>query len=111
MRLIILTTFFLIPLIGHTAFPVNKGELINVEKNNLVCSDLNPLDKTDSSQKFIDWSKIPKFLFLPIPPIQLFLIVFMFIHGNSTARAVIISLSILSLLFLLLVLDWAKGLG
>ena len=111
MRLIILTTFFLIPLIGHTAFPVNKGELINIEKNNLVCSDLNPLDKTDSSQKFIDWSKIPKFLFLPIPPIQLILIVFMFIHGNSTARAVIISLSILSLLFLLLVLDWAKGLG
>mgnify|MGYP000649748445 CR=1 FL=1 len=111
MRLIILTTLFLIPLIGHTAFPVNKGELINIEKNNLVCSDLNPLDKTDSSQKFIDWSKIPKFLFLPIPPIQLILIVFMFIHGNSTARAVIISLSILSLLFLLLVLDWAKGLG
>ena len=111
MRLIILTIFFLIPLIGHTAFPVNKGELINIEKNNLVCSDLNPLDKTDSSQKFIDWSKIPKFLFLPIPPIQLILIVFMFIHGNSTARAVIISLSILSLLFLLLVLDWAKGLG
>lgn len=111
MRIIILTSLFLIPLIGHTAFPVNKGELINIEKNNLVCSDLNPLDKTDSSQKFIDWSKIPKFLFLPIPPIQLILIVFMFIHGNSTARAVIISLSILSLLFLLLVLDWAKGLG
>ena len=111
MRIIILTSLFLIPLIGHTAFPVNKGELINIEKNNLVCSDLNPPDKTDSSQKFIDWSKIPKFLFLPIPPIQLILIVFMFIHGNSTARAVIISLSILSLLFLLLVLDWAKGLG
>ena len=111
MRLIILTALFLIPLIGHTAFPVNKGELINVEKNNLVCSDVNPLDKEDSSQKFIDWSKIPKFLFLPIPPIQLILIVFMFIHGNSSARAVIISLSILSLLFLLLVLDWAKGLG
>ena len=111
MRIIILTSLFLIPLIGHTAFPVNKGELINVEKNNLVCSDVNPLDKEDSSQKFIDWSKIPKFLFLPIPPIQLILIVFMFIHGNSTARAVIISLSILSLLFLLLVLDWAKGLG
>ena len=111
MRLIILTTLFLIPLIGHTAFPVNKGELINVEKNNLVCSDANPLDKDDSSQKFIDWSKIPKFLFLPIPPIQLILIVFMFIHGNSTARRVIISLSILSLLFLLLLLNWLNGIG
>lgn len=95
MRLVILTTLFLIPLIGHTAFPVSKGELINIEKNNLVCSDLIPLHKTESSQKFIDWSKIPKFLFLPIPPIQLILIVFMFIHGNSSARAVIISLSIL----------------
>ena len=111
MRLIILATLFLIPLIGHTAFPVTKGKLINIEKNNLVCSDLNPLDKTDSSQKFIDWSKIPKFLFLPIPPIQLILIVFMFIHGNSSARAVIISLSILSLLFLLLLLNWANGIG
>ena len=49
MRLIILTTFFLIPFIGHTAFPFNKGELINIEKNNLVCSVLNPLDKADSS--------------------------------------------------------------
>ena len=106
MRLIILTIFFLIPLIGHTAFPVNKGELINIEKNNLVCSDLNPLDKTDSSQKFIDWSKIPKFLFLPIPPIPLILIVFMIVHGNSSARAVIITLLILSLLFGLLLMNW-----
>ena len=111
MRLIIITALFLIPLFGFASFPVNKGELINIEKNNLVCSDLNPLDKTDSSQKFIDWSKIPKFLFLPIPPIQLILIVFMFIHGNSSARAVIISLSILSLLFLLLLLNWANGIG
>ena len=106
MRLIIIVILFLIPLIGHTAFPVNKGELINVGKNNLVCSGVNPLDKDDSSQKFIDWSKIPKFLFLPIPPIPLILIVFMIIHGNSTARAVIITLLILSLLFGLLLMNW-----
>jgi hypothetical protein len=111
MRIIILTSLFLIPLIGHTAFPVNKGELINIEKNNLISIEVNNLYKTDSSQKFIDWSKIPKFLFLPIPPIQLILIVFMFIHGNSTARRVIISLSILSLLFLLLLLNWLNGIG
>ena len=106
MRLIILTTLFLIPLIGHTAFPVNKGELKNIEKINLVSSDVNTLYKADSSQKFIDWSKIPKFLFLPIPPIPLILIVFMIIHGNSSARAVIITLLILSLLFGLLLLNW-----
>ena len=106
MRLIILTTFFLIPLIGHTAFPVNRGELINIEKINLVSSDVNPFDKSESSQKFIDWSEIPKFLFLPIPPMPLILIVFMIIHGNSSARAVIITLLILSLLFGLLLLNW-----
>ena len=106
MRLIILTTLFLIPLIGHTAFPVKKGELKNIEKINLVCSDVDPFYKVDSSQKFIDWSKIPKFLFLPIPPVPLILIVFMIIHGNSSARAVIITLLILSLLFGLLLMNW-----
>ena len=111
MRLIILTTLFLIPLIGYASFPIKKVELINIEKNNLIRIEVNTLYKTDSSQKFIDWSKIPKFLFLPIPPIQLILIVFMFIHGNSTARRVIISLSILSLLFLLLLLNWLNGIG
>jgi len=106
MRLIILIIFFLIPLIGHTAFPVNRGELINIEKNYLVSSDVNTLYKVDSSQKFIDWSEIPKFLFLPIPPMPLILIVFMIIHGNSSARAVIITLLILSLLFGLLLMNW-----
>jgi hypothetical protein len=109
MRLITLATLFLIPLIGMASFPIKKGELINIEKNNLISIEVNNLYKTDSSQKFIDWSKIPKFLFLPIPPIQLILIVFMFIHGNSTVRRVIISLSILSLLFLLLLLNWLNG--
>jgi hypothetical protein len=107
MRSIILTTLFLIPLIGHTAFPVKKVEFINIEKINLVNNDFNLLDKADSSQKFIDWSKIPKFLLLPIPPIPIILIVFMIIHGNSSARAVIITLLILSLLFGLLLMNWA----
>ena len=106
MRLIILTTLFVIPLIGFASFPVKKGELINIEKINLVSNDSNPLDKADSSQKFIDWSKIPKFLFLPIPPIPIILIVFMMIHGNSSAQAVIITLLILSLLFGLLLMNW-----
>ena len=70
---------------------------INLDNNKAYSND-----KADSSQKFIDWSKIPKFLFLPIPPIPLVLIVFMIIHGNSSARALIISLTILSLLFGLL---------
>ena len=77
---------------------------------NLISIEDNPIYNTDTSQKFIDWSKIPKVLFLPIPPMPLILIVFMFIHGNSSARAIIISLSILSLLFLLLLFNWAKGL-
>jgi len=111
MRSIILLTLFLIPLIGCASFPIKKGELINIEKNNLISIEANTLYKTDSSQKFIDWTKIPRFLFLPIPPIQLILIVFMFIHGNSTARRVIISLSILSLLLLLLLLNWLNGIG
>jgi len=111
MRLIILTTLFVIPLIGFASFPIKKGELINIEKNNLISIEANTLYKTDSSQKFIDWTKIPRFLFLPIPPIQLILIVFMFIHGNSTARRVIILLSILSLLFLLLLFNWANRIG
>ena len=71
-----------------------------------VTACVNTLYKADSSQKFIDWSKIPKFLFLPIPPIPLILIVFMIIHGNSSARAVIITLLILSLLFGLLLMNW-----
>ena len=106
MKSIILTALFLIPLFGFASFPVKKGELINIEKNNLVNNDFNPIDKADSSQKFIDWSKIPKFLFLPIPPMPLILIVFMIIHGNSSARAVIITLLVLSLLFGLLLMNW-----
>ena len=106
MRLIILITLFLIPLIGSASFPFKKGELINIEEINLVSSEVNPIDKADSSQKFINWSKIPKFLFLPIPPMPLILIVFMIIHGNSSARAVIITLLILSLLFGLLLMNW-----
>jgi hypothetical protein len=106
MRLIILITLFLIPLIGHTAFPIKKGELKNIEKINFFSSNGNSFFEVDSSQKFIDWSKIPKFLFLPIPPVPLILIVFMIIHGNSSARAVIITLLILSLLFGLLLMNW-----
>ena len=106
MRLIILITLFLIPLIGHTSFPIKKGEFINIDKINLDNNKAYSNDKVDSSQKFIDWSKIPKFLFLPIPPIQLVLIVFMIIHGNSSARAVIITLLVLSLLFGLLLMNW-----
>ena len=111
MRSIIFTTLFLIPLFGFGSFPIKKGELINIEKNNLISIEAKPLYNTGTSQKFIDWSKIPKILFLPIPPMPLILIVFMFIHGNSSARAIIISLSILSLLLFLLLLNWAKGLG
>ena len=95
---------------SYGSFPIKKVELINVEKTNLVSSEVNALYNTDSSKIFIDWSKIPKFLFLPIPPIPLILIVFMIIHGNSSARALIISLSILSLLFGLLLIKWAKNL-
>ena len=80
------------PLFGFAFFSIKKEELINIEKNNIISIRANTLYITDSSQKFIDWSKIPRFLFLPIPPIQLILIVFMFIHGNSTERRVIISL-------------------
>ena len=67
MRLIIFTTLFLIPLIGFGSFPIKKGELINIEKNNLISIEANPLYKTGTSQKFIDWSKIPKILFYLFP--------------------------------------------
>ena len=100
----------IIPFMSYGSFPIKKVEFISVEKTNLVSSEVNTLYNTDSSQIFIDWSKIPKFLFLPIPPIPLILIVFMIIHGNSSARTLIISLSILSLLFGLLLINWANNL-
>ena len=106
----IVLILIIIPFISYGSFPIKKVELISIEKNNFVSSEVNTLYNTDSSQKFIDWSKIPKFLFLPIPPIPLILIVYMFFHGNSSARALIISLSILSLLFGLLLINWANNL-
>jgi len=106
----IVLILIIIPFMSYGSFPIKKVELISVEKTNLVSSEVNTLYNTDSSQIFIDWSKIPKFLFLPIPPIPLILIVYMFFHGNSSARALIISLSILSLLFGLLLISWANNL-